>query len=224
MHIFKVWRIEVGRKPKRKLQQDVKVNSTKVYSIKEQKDIERYPNPIKCLIIRRWSTTLPPCSAALPPFNKNTAPVSLNLDWVEHQMENQRMDIRVLTLLSLSSFLALGVLFNLCSSSITSFSTVSIEFNSFLCGVRHSESPELLWLVISSNIFGTLPTDLGWYLLLVFGRGVIKVLVCSSWAPDVDSVWSWGTTVSSCSPSLSLKRALVLSMAYGGKPITIRLI
>lgn len=144
-------------------------------------------------------------------------------------MENQRIDIKVLTLLSLSCFLALGVLFNLCSSSITCFSTVSIEFSSFLCGVRHSASSEVLWLVISSNIFGTLPTDLVWYLLLVFGRGVIKELVCSSWAPDVDSegprsVWSWGTTLSSCSPSLSLKRALVLSMAYGGNPITIRLI
>uniref|UniRef100_M1C6S4 Polychome, UV-B-insensitive 4 n=1 Tax=Solanum tuberosum TaxID=4113 RepID=M1C6S4_SOLTU len=59
-------------------------------------------------------------------------------------MENQRIDIKVLTLLSLSSFLAPGVLFNLCSSSITSFSTVSIEFSSFLCGVRHSESSEVL--------------------------------------------------------------------------------
>lgn len=68
----------------KKLQQDVKINSIKVHSNKEQKDIERYPNSTKCLIIRRWST-LPPCSADLPPFSKITEYVILNLDWVEHQ-------------------------------------------------------------------------------------------------------------------------------------------
>ena len=59
-------------------------------------------------------------------------PVSLRILWKYHQkMTNHRIDIRVRTLFSLSALLALGVLFIFRNSSITAFSTVSIESRSF---------------------------------------------------------------------------------------------
>lgn len=130
---------------------------------------------------------------------------------------NQRIDIRVRTLFSLSAFLAVGVLFNLFNSSITTFSTLSIEFRSFFWGVRDSNSAPA-WFVISSKILGTLPIEGGQAFTLKVGVGVIIEILCSGGAPDSGTkeslpLWLWDIGLSICRPSTSPKWALLLSIA-----------
>lgn len=117
---------------------------------------------------------------------------------------NQRMDINVRTLFSLSAFLAEGVLFSFRSSSITTFSTVSMLCRSFFCGVTRSASP-LFWWVISSNIFGTLPMK-----CLFENIGFGEIIV--SRALGV-LTWSWRIGLSVRRPSPSPPRSLLLSIA-----------
>lgn len=126
------------------------------------------------------------------------------------------IDINVLTLFSRSAFLADGVLLSLRSSSITTFSTVSMLFKSFFWGVKQWESPSF-WLVILRSIFGTLPIVGGQRLNPILGCGDIVEESCSSWATDVDvdvdaeeswTIRSGSIGLSVCRPSPSPRRLL----------------
>lgn len=147
----------------------------------------------------------------------------LNLDWGKwcnsrNTVKPQRIDINVFTRFCLSAFLAVGVLFRLWSSSITTFSTVSMLSKSFFWGVKQVDSPSL-WLVILSNILGTLPIVGGQNLIPGVGSGEVTQRSCSSWATDVDTdgsltIWSWSKGLSVSRPSPSSRRALLLSIAW----------
>lgn len=168
-------------------------------------------------ITRRWSKSLHRLSPKV--VTVFLLLVYHRILWKYHQkMTNHRIDIRVRTLFSLSAFLALGVLFIFRNSSITTFSTVSIELRSFFWGVRESGSPEA-WFVICCKIFGTLPMVEEQPLTAVVGFGDIILLLCSRWATGVASeeswfIRTWGIGLLISRPSLPPKRSLLLSMAW----------
>lgn len=177
-------------------------------------------NTTKKWIIKRWSS-IPRMPVVQSPLTSPKHHLFSTL--IEVTKNNQRkswdhrIDINVRTLFSLSTFLAVGVLFSLRSSSMTTFSTLSMLFSSFLCGVKHAVSSALC-LVISSNIFGTFPIVGGQCLIPIVGCGDVIEMSCSSWAPDVDTegtrtVWSWSIGLSVNRPSLSPRRDLLLSIA-----------
>lgn len=146
------------------------------------KDIEIYLVKPGILIIKRWSY---PSNAgqSFTPFLWN--PTSTLIENFKINCPIYRIDIKVLTFFSLSAFLAEGVRFSLRNSSITTFSTVSIEFSNIFWGVEQPESSSFL-LVISSNNLGTLPIDAEQRLVPMVGFGEIIQVICSSGAPGVD--------------------------------------